>query len=465
MNRKNLYAHALTCTALTGVLFFATGCPNVGPGPGNMNGNGNGNDNMNGMNGNDNGNMNDNVNDNDNMNGNGDGMMGGAALNIIKTDIDVRHDAGLQCGDDIIIFGTGGFSGVAWMRPSEGDTMAREVPNADDYRNSGFAVTGNKVCLAGGADDTFQVTVFDADAGTINALPTTDVRLQNIPGGPLAAGNIQASGNYCICRTDDGEVDDGKHIKVIDVSGDTPVAFGFDMDVENSVDQLAIDGTTAVAIDGDMFYVYDVSDPSAAPNIFTLSSGLGFADVQVKLSGDYMLAGISQDTGSRHAALINITDGTITELTDPDSGAVFGLGGDKFVYFANNSADDSLGSAFRTGVGRVPGPDNTKAPLEDFLDGSTTNNGARGFAQTTWVTPDGRYCFIAGATSLGSGEFLQYTMNTSWTVPSDPDGSSDFGTPATDVHASNTCVAFKSGDGTTAGTSTTLGYIILEDGQ
>ena len=78
----------------------------------------------------------------------------------------------------------------------------------------------------------------------------------------------------------------------------------------------------------------------------------------------------------------------------------------------------------------------------------------------------GGYCFIAGRASIGSGEFLQWSKNAgSWNLPADPDGTSQYGVPATDVHCSNDCVGVKSGNGTTAGTSTVLGYVVLSNNR
>jgi hypothetical protein len=259
-------------------------------------------------------------------------------------------------------------------------------------------------------------------------------------------------------------VTDGKILKVIDCTGATPTNWSFGTNPasnSSAVDQVAIDGTAmrAVAIVGDDLYVYDLTDPNGAPMMYTIGAGFGLAEKQVKLYGDYMLCAIDQSTGPEHAALVNLTDGTVSTLTPADSAAELGLGGTKYVYFVDETADDSLGSAQRAGTGTVSSASAMLATLEDYIDGSTTNNGAVGFAQTCWVTPDGSYCFLAGSEGLGSGEYLQYSTGGNWMVPAD--AVAEYGVPATDVHCSADCVAFKSADATTAGTSTVLAYIVL----
>jgi hypothetical protein len=101
----------------------------------------------------------------------------------------------------------------------------------------------------------------------------------------------------------------------------------------------------------------------------------------------------------------------------------------------------------------VPGPGSTKAPLDQYIDGSTVNNGLVGFAGQAAIVPDGSYIFLSSA-------YLQYSTGGTFTVPADPAETDLWGCPAVDVHASDTTVGFK-----TAATSTAskdkLGYIIL----
>ena len=448
----------LLATNLGGCPFFAA--PNNNQ---NNDNSGNvGNDNSN-DNGSDNGN--DNSNDNGNDNGNG-----GSTLNVVKTAISVRHDAGLQCGDDVIAFGTGTLSGVSYIIPSAGDTSARTIPNDTEYDSGAFACSGDTIWLVGGVTGgaAFQVAVFDVTTASVTmSFPETDIRLPNIqdPGTP---GNIRADGDYCVVRCDQNTVTDGKIIKVIDVSSGTPTLIAFDTNPASSgsqVDQVAVDAATkrVVAVVGDDVFVYDINNPTAAPAQYTVGAGFGFSDSLVQISGDYMIGGIEQSTGPEHATLINLTDGSTVEGDVPESATGVALGGAKYVYFLDATADDSNGGDQRSAIGAVPNAATTKATIDEYIDGSTTNNGIVGYGQNACVTPDGAHCFLSGSTSLGSGEFLQWSTGGAWSLPADPDASSPYGVPATDVDCSNGCVAFKSGQGTTAGTSTVLAYAILSN--
>jgi len=82
-----------------------------------------------------------------------------AGLTIVKTDIPVRHDAGLECGDDLISFETGTpetvNTGISCIVPSTNPTAGTPVTDTGLYDSSDFAVGGRidhqqrvrRVCL------------------------------------------------------------------------------------------------------------------------------------------------------------------------------------------------------------------------------------------------------------------------------------------------------------------------------
>ncbi|MCH8253153.1 MAG: hypothetical protein IID36_11935 [Planctomycetes bacterium] len=102
-------------------------------------------------------------------------------------------------------------------------------------------------------------------------------------------------------------------------------------------------------------------------------------------------------------------------------------------------------------------PGSTLAPIEQFIDGSTTNNGAFGFAQTAAITPDGSRLFIAGREGVGSGEYLQLSTGGAFGLFADPTGEDAYGCSGTDVSVTANTVAFKS----ERNNETVVAYIIL----
>ena len=389
----------------------------------------------------------------------GDGTDGDTTdLVIVKTDIAVRHDAGLRVGDDLIAFGTGALDGVSYIIPSEAPTAGTPVPGGT-YRATGFAVGGRTIFLV---DGNFHVSIYDVDAGgTPPMIAEETIRLVNIPVGANDIGHIQADGDYCVVRCDAGTVTDGKIIKVIDVSGATPtvIALNNPPDVSSgfNVQQVAVDAATlrVVAAAGSpaALYVYDLTTPAADPVEIALPNGIG--DVQMQISGDYLIA--LDDQGYPQAFLANLATPTVVALTDANGIADADIGADVFAFFADLDAADSVGGWHRTAAGEVPGPGFTKAALDQYIDGSTTNNGQVGFAGSLCVTPDGKYIFLADT-------YLQYsTGGAAFVVPKDPENLDPWACPASDIYCSVNTVGFKTSATATSGTDQTVGYIRLAE--
>jgi len=201
------------------------------------------------------------------------------------------------------------------------------------------------------------------------------------------------------------------------------------------------------------------ADPSAAPQVFVTNSA-GIGDNIFTFDGGYVFYEDGEAFGN--AMLLNTADGTFTQLTENPSAGQQCHNGGTFVYFVDRDANDSNGNDNRSGIGTIPGPGAALAGDME-IDGATTNNGFFGWAQTCAVTPDGAYAFLSGTGSIGSGEFLQVGSGGAFMLLPDPDGSSEYGLPATDVVVSSSLVGFKTGAGTTAGASTKVGYIRLGD--
>ncbi|MCA9251589.1 MAG: hypothetical protein R3E58_07000 [Phycisphaerae bacterium] len=386
---------------------------------------------------------------------NGGGDNGGGALaTAVKTNIDVHNGGRIGVGDDLLVYGYGGFAGVDYIIPSAGDTEGRGLPNGENYVAGAFAVTGRKVALL----SNFLVTIFDADSGTSTDIPEETIRLVNSPVGLYAQGIIRAAGGYVVCRNDPS-TNGGNKIIAIDVTGDTPEIISFTNDPEGNVNHIEIDATNMeiAAKVGNMFYIYDIENPDAAPVIWDLTDVGGIGDQLFSFDDGYIFYEDNEAFGN--ARWLKTDDGTVSTLAQNPSQGEQCYAGGEYIYFVDREAGDNNGGDGRGATGQSPGL-NPSLSGDEEIDGSTTNNGFVGWSQTCTISPNGAYRFMSGSTSIGSGEFLQY-YNGSWSVVPDADGSSEYGLPATDAVSSNTLVGFKTGDGTTAGTNTKVGYIIL----
>jgi hypothetical protein len=380
------------------------------------------------------------------------------AFLIVKTDIPVRLDSGLQCGDDLIAFGTDTSKGVSYIIPSEAPTSGTPVTDSDLYSSKGFAVGGQTIFLAGSNTGSlmFQVSVFDVPTATITKTYTDEeIRLARIPAAIDDKGHIQADGDYCVVICDQGSVTDGKIIKVIDVSGAEPVLIAFDENPASTgfgVDQVAVDAATktVVVVADDIFYIYDIDDPTAAPTQITAPNGVG--DYVIQISGNNIIA--LDDQNYEEAFLVDLSTSSIAALTDSLATGNPAIGGTTFAFFADADANDSSGGSLRTAVGTFPGPGFGKAPLDNPIDGSTSNNGYVGFAGDMCVTPSGSHVFL-------SDSYLQHSTGTAlFTVPPDPEGSDPYACPAWDVDCSSDTVAFKTASDR-SDSDKTIGYIIV----
>jgi hypothetical protein len=387
--------------------------------------------------------------------GDGGGDGGGVKLAAVKTNIDVHNGGRLEVGDDVLVYGFGGFSGVDYIVPSAGDTAGRGIPNGDNFQAGSFAVSGKKIALV----QNFLVTIYDTETGTSTDIPEESIRLVNVPIGKYAQGHIMAGGDYIACRNDPSS-NDNNRIVVIDVSGATPVVINMANDPPSAVSHIAVDSPNSqlAAAVGDSFYVYDIENPAGAPQVFDASSIGGIGDAVFTFDDGYIF--FEDDEAFGNGWFLNTADGTATQMNENPTNAEMCHAGGSFVYFVDRDANDSNGSDYRSAIGTVPSQSATLAG-DTEIDGSTTNNGFVGWSQACGVTPDGSRLFLSGKTSIGSGEFLQVSTGGAFTLVEDTNASSPYGLPATDVDVSAGLVGFKTGDGTTTGANTKVGYIIL----
>jgi hypothetical protein len=349
------------------------------------------------------------------------------------------------------------FAGVDYIIPSAGDTAGRGLPDGDSFVAGSFAVAGNKIALV----SNFLITIFDTATESATAIGEEQIRLVNTPSGIYSQGHPTADGPYIACRNDPSS-NDGNMVVVIDVTDDVPVILSFTTDPETSVSHIAVDAAAGqlAAAAGDSFYIYDINDPAAAPVVYDTSDVGGIGDNIFTLDGGFIF--YEDDEAFGNATFLDTTDGSITQLTENPAAGEQCHNGGIFTYMVDRDSEDSNGNDSRGGIGTVPGPSAALAG-DTPIDGSTTNNGFHGWSQACSVMPGGALAFLSGKGSIGSGEFLQVSTGGGFSLIVDPDGSSPYGLPGTDVVTSGTLVGFKTGAGTTAGSSTKVGYIILPD--
>jgi len=367
--RKCIFSLVLTLCVTTGLVLIA-GCPgstSTGGNGGGADGGGTGGGADDGGSGGDPGTGGDET-------GGGDGG-GISTLTAVNTGIAMHSDKRIEAGDDLVVFGTGGFSGVAYIIPSEGDTVARTVPGGDDFNAGSFAVSGKKVAF----QMNFEVTIFDAATGESDTIPLTDVRLTNTPSGLYDGGHMAGHGGYFIGRSDTS-TDDGLFVKVINANVDPPAVISFATNPAtsaNRVDHVMIDADsmTAVAVADGSFWIYDINDPSSAPRQIFVSAGIG--DTRPQMSGDFII--FEDDNGPENVGILDLTQDAVTFFDNNPAAQTTAISAGSFAYFFDLSSEDSLGSASRSAIGVVGSlPASTLAAVGDFIDGSTTNNGAFG---------------------------------------------------------------------------------------
>ncbi|MBL8880758.1 MAG: hypothetical protein JNG88_16715 [Phycisphaerales bacterium] len=392
--------------------------------------------------------------DNTDTNDNNDTTTPTQVSGAVKTSIAMHVQAKILAGDDMVVFGTGATSGVGFIVPSAGDTTAREIPNSDNFRSYSFAVGNDNIFLV---DGNFQVTVYNTTGGSSTTFDAGDIRLKNIPSSAGDSGHIQADGAYCATLCEESETDDGNILKVIDTSSGTPTVISFTQnpaDFAEGWEQVAVNAATqtVVAVIQDEIYLYDITQPTAEPVLFEPGDN-GVGSTQIAFDGTYVV--FQDDAGSPSTFILDTGTGTVTPLTNNPSAGPVACNGGSFGYFVNMSADDSNGSDYRGGIGTSPGPGATLATVDDFIDGSTTNNGQFGFGQTMSISPNGDLWVMGGSENVGSGEYLQVNDGSGWSLFAD--SSNDYGCPGTDVSISGNTIAFKSG----SGSDTVVAYFIL----
>ena len=253
------------------------------------------------------------------------------------------------------------------------------------------------------------------------------------------------------------DVTDGRRIKVVDVSNAAPQVISFTNDPATAPTQLSVDASNphvAVAA-GDIFYVYDILNPTAAPRQFDVAGQDGIAaDTQIQFQNGHIL--YHDNAAFGNARILNTADGSVMRLNENPAAQNLALGGNQYCYFVDRDSDDRNGTVNRSAIGDVGNAAPTLAG-DDQVTSGTNNNGHVGWDQSAAITPNGEHLFLAGVTSIGQQEWLMHGTGGAFSLVPDPDDSSADGIMASDVDCNSTLAGFKHGKNE----DTKLGYIEL----
>lgn len=432
--------------------------------------------------------------------GNGDGGGDTNAPAIVKTNIILSTGGWIGVGDDLIVYGIGTDddenvvfarfnqpAGVHYITPStatnetDGGTM---IPGSDIlFAHNSFQVLGKKIALLRSTD---AITIYDTASETMVDISPGEITLIGQSRTPNGPGQMMSDGNL-IATINDTDVADGNAIKVVDVSGDTPVVISFANPLNGagaaitSFEQIDVDAETrrvaavGMSPDNDLF-VWNIDAPDTDPQVFDFGSGttggLIASSVQMRFDGDLILY-LDDSDFEPVPKLVNVTDGTVTQFNDnPSFGdAVVALAGGSFGYYLFRENADLENAAASTNVVRsaigLVG-DAPAATLANQLDtfelrpsvvDLTSSAGPVfspedcqptrkrvGYGATMCVTPDGSRWFIAGWSSVDPGfDYVQMSTGGVFTDFADPEETTVTGSLiGTDIVCSADTVAFRS---------------------
>ena len=243
-----------------------------------------------------------------------------------------------------------------------------------------------------------RLFIFDTDLNQSVPTPDGPIDMGGMGGPNLwhADGNLLATINSTIT----GEV--LKLVDISDINAQTVTPFAVDPPVD--IDAITLDAEAGwIVVRGyETFYVYAINLPDDPPTEITrgvLEGGAGgFSDIQV--SGDYVAF---YDDESAFTLLQLSTE----EFTQPSrnpslSLALADLEGDRFAYFVSQTDDDSAAVfANRALVGTTGNLTDLVDPAGGFINGLDDNDGRVGFGKKLGISPNGRFAFVGGDTTVG----------------------------------------------------------------
>lgn len=406
-----------------------------------------------------------------NGNSNGNGNTGGGAplagVSIVLSGVDVQGD--IRVDDNVVVVGTGQNGGIQYIIPSQG-TDVMDVTNTDTLVESGFNVAKGWIAAR---DFDGNVMLHNTASGTSMNVPETE--LSHFSG---AAGTMEfwADEDFIVTVADHNRVTDGHKIKFIDFGAATPVITSFTQDIPDqsgSSQEIVLcaidaDNMEVLVLQTDVFYRYDMSNPTAAPQTLDVSADGGATNAQQVWYDNGKVIYHSRDMsgdGLRMAMLADLDTNTVTPLdANPAAPADVHLLGGIFGYFAQETDDDIITNQVARSVwGTVNSAGDiayTEKHEADVLIADTREDGLIGYGLTLAITKDGRYRFLAGGGTPSVAEFLQISKNGGAfvSVPasfSEHAGVNSDGVLASEIVTSNRLCAFRTL------TDSQLAYILL----
>lgn len=327
-----------------------------------------------------------------------DNTAGRVGLTVVKLTTTTTTDRGPAVGDGVIAFNALGNTILAWLKV--GEAVPQEVPAPADMDNDSeaFHFTGKKLVIRDRRSGSLYI--FDTATETVKAMPGSSINMGGSGGPNLweADGNLVATINSTVTTTDGP----GKRIKVVDITDiNNYVITPFTFEPVAAINAVDIDATAGLMIvrAGTQFFLYQVANPTAAPQEFTrgaLLGGTGNADIQIQ--GNFVV--FFDD--NENFTVLNLTDGLFTQPNRNPARASRGVSFEesRFAFFTRQNADD--GSTI-TALNRcLSGTPTTLSSLVDpagtFINGANATDGRVGYGAFADVSPDGRHVFVSGET-------------------------------------------------------------------
>lgn len=369
------------------------------------------------------------------------------AMKIVKTNIPVHYKGSIAVGDSIIVYGTGINTGIDYIKA--GDTKGRGIPDAENFRSTGFVVVGDRIVLI---DKEFGYHVFDTATGKMTDIPN----LQN-----RGASVLQSSGDYVLAIVHNRQTNK-EGVAVIDLSGTEPVVnVHSHWKGASRVNQAAFDAVSGwVAITDGYEKVAAILFKSGdtEPILQDISDTSGISNEPMAVSGDNLYY-FDRKSGIHSVYQLNLRTGAKTKLAVNPATFLVAANGGTVAYFARRDAKDMNGTEARLVVMKKGGAPTVLVTTDTFIDGSTKNNGLMGFGNSIAITPDGKHVFISGQDSIGTTEVLQYYDGAGVKLVNDSiSATKPKSLTGSDVVANASFVAFKIG----ANNNTSLAYIKLK---
>lgn len=323
---------------------------------------------------------------------------GRVGLTVVKLTTTTTTDRGPAVGDGVIAFNALGNSVLAWIKV--GETTPKEVPapSGMDNDSEAFHFSGKKLVIRDRTSGSLYV--FDTETETVKAMPSSSINMGSSIGPNLweVDGNLVATINATVTTTDGA----GQKIKIVNISDiNNYVITPFTFEPIASISGVDIDTTAGRMIvrAGTQFFLYQVANPTAAPQEFTrgvLEGGTGDSDIQIQGNSVVFF------DNDENFTLLDLSTGQFSQPARNPGRANRGVSFEesRFAFFAQETSDDgnSISVLNRCLTGTPTTLNSLVDPTGTFVNGEDATDGRVGFGAAADVSPDGKYVFVSGET-------------------------------------------------------------------